>query len=103
MMYSFYPSLQTYGVQPVLHNVQTGCIVKGEAQKIHFLAIFMGEFNFLRCACSPRIPVQDPLDLTNLHNVYTTLIVNPLVFTMALVCILLIVPTYPVKTVASLL
>ena len=35
-----------------MKSVQTRCIVKGEAQKIHFSGDFLGAFDFLRVACS---------------------------------------------------
>ena len=42
-----------------INSVQTRCIVKGEAQKIHFSGDFLGAFDFLRSACSLEIPPEN--------------------------------------------
>ena len=43
--------------------MQTRCIVKGEAQKSPLFWRFSGGFDFLRIACSLRIPQKKPLNL----------------------------------------
>ena len=66
-----------------LNTVHTGCIVKGA-----FLAVFRG-FDFLMSACSQGIPQRDPLNLVKSPIFSLIRLVNPLVFTMPLVCTLL--------------
>ena len=43
----------------LINSVQTRCIVKGEAQKVHFSGDFLGFFDFLRIACSVGIPQEN--------------------------------------------
>ena len=43
----------------IINSVQTRCIVKGEAQKSPLFWRFSGAFDFLRIACSLRIPQEN--------------------------------------------
>ena len=45
--------------QTILNSVQTRCIVKGEARKVHFSGEFLGVFDFLKSACSLGIPQEN--------------------------------------------
>ena len=42
-----------------VNNVQTRCIVKGEAQKSPLSGVFFGGGDFLRSACSLGIPQEN--------------------------------------------
>ena len=53
------------GFTSLINSVRTGCIAKGKAQEIPLSWRFLGSFDFLRCACSLRIPLQEPLNWTN--------------------------------------
>ena len=46
----------------LFNSVQTRCIVKSEAQKKSIFGNFLGVFDFLRSACSVRIPTREPLN-----------------------------------------
>ena len=58
-------------------------------RKVHVSGDFLGVFDFLRIACSLGIPQDNPLNLIKFRFLQTPL-VKPPVFTMHLVCTLLI-------------
>ena len=78
-----------------INSVQTRCIVEGEAQKSPLSSNFLGGCAFLRIACSLGIPLKNPFKFNIKSPILQTPLVHPLVFTMPLVCTLLILhPLY---------
>ena len=71
-----------------LNNVQIRCIVKGEAQKSPLFWRFSGGFWFSQDRLLCRNSKRKPLNLVK-SPILRTPLVNPLVFTMHLVCTLL--------------
>ena len=55
----FYGRADFSEVKVNFSNVQTRCIVKGEAQKSPLFWRFSGVFDFLRIACSVGIPKEN--------------------------------------------
>ena len=71
------------------NSVQTRCIVKGEAQKNPLFWRFSGSFWFSQDRLFSRNSTRNPLNLIK-SPILQTPLVNPLVFTIHLVCTLLI-------------
>ena len=72
-----------------ISSVQTRCIVKGEAQKSPLFWRFSGGFWFSQDRLFSRNSTRNPLNLIKNPRFLQTPLVNPLVFTMHLVCTLL--------------
>ena len=68
---------------------------KARLREVHFSGDFLGLFDFPRITCSLGIP-QETFKFNKIPDFYNTL-VNPLVFTMHLVCTLLIAPEFAPK------
>ena len=92
-------SCNGYEISTWIHcfnNVHTRCIATGEAQKSPLFWRFSGVLWFYQERLFSRNSTRKPLNVIN-HRFLQTPLVNPLVFTMHLVCTLLIVLSFICK------